>query len=487
MPFMVPLVERVGSAPIKEETPPEDDAVPLTAHSAESIGSEPTDFETAAPEEVTMPSAVPLADSEDPTTLAIGGSEADDDTPVEVVAQSEDKGIEFPPAMFSPEDYSMPVPDPPIEAESEMVPPKPIRIEGYLDGLEVDGTIHGWACVPSLDEAVVIEIFKDGLLVATGFAEQPRPDVAAAGMGNELSGFMLPLPEHLFDGALHGFEVWAKARSAPAQFLGETHGVVPLAALSDQPIRQEHAPLQPLDEREEAVEQVRSEYLEEMLATALTRVDELEQSERSLHDECGMLRRQLAVLSERVVRDVRTVGTAPHRTAPGAFDGSAVRMMSVTRRRDAWLDELTAHGVTGSAFALGPHDGLPGPLAILVWGSGGIGDILYLTTVVRELARLYKDSTVFVLHENGAVDQIFAANPYAAGTIWLQGATLQSFVRTCHSLDVFDLIAEVRYAVTYSAPPLSRAPMDFLRPASYRAAEWQTYVRYRWPHLNNLA
>jgi ADP-heptose:LPS heptosyltransferase len=390
---------------------------------------------------------------------------------------------------------------------------QPVTMNGYLDGLHPDGTVRGWASADP-EETIRVELFEDGALIAAGLADQPRPDVAEAGMGNELSGFILPLPPHLFDGASHGFEVWVKASGLPARMLGLARGVLPRRPAPppersperpperspDLPLERspdlppelwaespaEAADIQHLDLRQEEIEHTLSGYLEDMLATALARVDELEQVERALHTECDTLRRQLAVLSERVARDARMLGAAPHRAAPGAFDGAAVRVLNVTRRRDAWLNELTSHGVSGPVFALGPHDGQPGPLAILVWGSGGIGDILYLTSVVRELARLFKDCALFVLHENGKVAEVLKANPYVAGTIWLEGTTLQSFVRTCHSLDIFDLIAEVRYAVTYSAPPLSRAPMDFLRPASYRAAEWQTYVRYRWPHLNNL-
>ncbi len=51
---------------------------------------------------------------------------------------------------------------------------------------------------------------------------------------------------------------------------------------------------------------------------------------------------------------------------------------------------------------------------------------------------------------------------------------------------MIDLVAERYNRVTYTMPPLSRAPRDFVSAASYRAAEWQRYVRYQWPHLNNL-
>jgi hypothetical protein len=90
------------------------------------------------------------------------------------------------------------------------------------------------------------------------------------------------------------------------------------------------------------------------------------------------------------------------------------------------------------------------------------------------------------LNENPAVEEVFRHNPHVSGTMTLQGEKLYDFVHSLHSYDVFDLIAEVRYCVTYTVSPLSRVPQDFLRLAGFRSAEWQKFIRYRWPHLNNI-
>ncbi len=419
-----------------------------------------------------------------------------------------------------------PAPGPRALAASRVAPPmveKPTpvsaSVQGVIEGIDAGGRIHGWAQVREAPrETLLIEVLVNGSLVAHGATGEARTVSGGAGMLTP-SGFSLTLPADLADGRAHEFEVWAKSARAMPKMIGVVTTIVGASeASAPAPSRaagqEAHPPetktpkaetpeaenpeaenpetglhetgLHETDPRQDEIELVRSDYLADMLATALTRVDELEGAERALHAENILLRHQAATITERLSREAGLHGAAPHRRAIGAFDGSAVRMMSVTRRRDNWLDELSAHGAHGPIFALGPHDGKPGPLAILIWGSGGIGDMLYLTSVVRELGRLFKDSAVFVLHENRLVDTVFASNPYVTGTLHLEGSTLQSFIRLSHSLDVFDIIAEVRYAVTYSAPPLSRAPMAFLLPASYRAAEWQSYVRYRWPNMNNL-
>ena len=115
---------------------------------------------------------------------------------------------------------------------------------------------------------------------------------------------------------------------------------------------------------------------------------------------------------------------------------SAVKRLSVPLRPHM----KTAKSIDVARLAL---QGQPGGITVSTlaeaeyFAAHGIGDILYLTSVVRELARLFKDCALFVLHENGKVAEVLKANPYVAGTIWLEGTTLQSFVRTCHSLDIF--------------------------------------------------
>jgi ADP-heptose:LPS heptosyltransferase len=159
---------------------------------------------------------------------------------------------------------------------------------------------------------------------------------------------------------------------------------------------------------------------------------------------------------------------------------------NLTERRRIWQTSLQRLGVSGAMAALYPHDGGLDPLTILVRGSGGYGDMLYLSMVVRGLYYHFERPRIFVVHEHPGVTAIFADNPYIVEAICLQGDSSYQFVRVAGSLDVFDLIADVRYAVTYAAPPRSRVSAQFLLEANSRAWMWQKYVRRDWPFLNNL-
>lgn len=242
----------------------------------------------------------------------------------------------------------------------------------------------------------------------------------------------------------------------------------------------------PLPELHPRVEEAKSSFVEISLVASLARVDELEHSERLLIAERDALRQQLRIVGEHLTRDLEAYARAPSYTDIFNYLSNTVRTATVVKRRDMWLGELSALNLSGPIFGVFPHNGVPGELSILVWGSGGIGDALYLSAVVRELYLMYRNCRIFVLHENPAARDVFASNPYVSGVLWLEKDELFRFVQTVHALDVFDLVAEVRYAVTYTTPPLARVPHEFVRSASYRSAEWQKYVRYQWPHLNNL-
>jgi ADP-heptose:LPS heptosyltransferase len=89
------------------------------------------------------------------------------------------------------------------------------------------------------------------------------------------------------------------------------------------------------------------------------------------------------------------------------------------------------------------------------------------------------------IHENPAALCAIANDPFLLHALSLQGEHCRRFVGDVLNLDVFDLIVDVRYAVSYATPPMSRVPFQFVMAAHARAAEWQKYVRYDWPHLNN--
>jgi ADP-heptose:LPS heptosyltransferase len=368
-------------------------------------------------------------------------------------------------------------------------------IHGCIDNAE-GGILRGWAFdAHTPDSPLILEVYEASLLVASGLADKLRSDVASAGFGNGFSGFEVPIPRPFFDGLTHIFEIRALSGDASHWSLGEISVTLPASAQIVEAAEVPFSLIEPVvsepgevfeDESHHALEQIKSSYIEDLLSKALVRIDELENSERGLLNERDLLRHQVAALNDHLGRELRAFSAAPHRVAPGDFDGTGVKTSSITRRRDVWLNHLSWHAVTGPVFALCPHDGRFGPLAILICGSGGIGDALYLTTVIRETSLLFPSANIFVLHENRRAADVFRFNPYVTDTICLEGDKLRSFVRACHEIDIFDLVLDVRYAVTYSLPPLSRIPLEFVRTASYRSAEWQKYVRYRWPHLNNM-
>ena len=81
--------------------------------------------------------------------------------------------------------------------------------------------------------------------------------------------------------------------------------------------------------------------------------------------------------------------------------------------------------------------------------------------------------------------EVLGHNPHVLGVLVPEEPARSGFLDLAHALDVFDLIADVRYVVSYATPPLSRIPAEFLRLAHGRAAPWQRYVRLDWPHRNN--
>jgi ADP-heptose:LPS heptosyltransferase len=223
--------------------------------------------------------------------------------------------------------------------------------------------------------------------------------------------------------------------------------------------------------------------LRDLLTKATARIAQLEHAERVSIAERGDLRAKIRAADERASRSIVSEGLLPPLSA--RIDG-LISSVDVIERRDIWLSELSRMGAEGPVFSLYPHDRQPGHPAILVTGSGGFGDMLYITPVIRELSHLFATRSIFVLHENAHANVVFDSNPYVAGVVKIAPSSIRDFMHVASSLDIFDLIVDVRYAVTYSCPPLSRMPEEFVRRALYSAAEWQRFVRFSWPQLNNL-
>lgn len=218
------------------------------------------------------------------------------------------------------------------------------------------------------------------------------------------------------------------------------------------------------------------------LALANRRVAELEKIERSLSLE----RDKLATFN-RMELEKAVLSRDEFATWPAAGLDRLIESLTLVQRRDAWLSALAKLGLGGTVAALYPHDGKEGdPLTILVRGSGGFGDMIYLSLVARLLFLHFDRPRIVVLHEHPDAERVFGSNPYVMATISLQGDAYHELLNVSAALDIFDLIADVRYVVSYATPPRSRIPPEFLIIAHSRAAPWQRYVRREWPYLNNL-
>jgi ADP-heptose:LPS heptosyltransferase len=237
-----------------------------------------------------------------------------------------------------------------------------------------------------------------------------------------------------------------------------------------------------LSNEREGVYAAQIEALLQRLSDATVRIAELETSERRLESELRSLDQKtthaLARLASVNVHD---------QIYPAHAMSGLLRTLTVVQRRDLWIDAVQPLGLLGRPTgSLYPHDGGTDPLTILVCGSGGFGDMIYLSMVVRSLAERFAPARIVVQHEHPGAGAVFAANPYVLDVLTLAGREREEFLNVAASLDIFDLIADVRYVVSYAAPPLSRIPQDFLLAAHSRAAEWQKYVRGQWPFLNNI-
>ncbi len=405
----------------------------------------------------------------------------------------EDSQLKMVPPAVSP--VGVPSAQPPAIATATATAPaaKPktiprVGVQGHIDGIGPDGWLDGWAAdLAPPHRPVEIRVLDGERLLGIGSADRPRPDVKSAGFGNGFSGFSVAMPDDVFDGKAHKIRIVARPASGPPKLIGSIDSVLTPPTGPNRPRDRASSATAPAAATTgRTIQTLRGNFAEEALTAALGRIDELERSHRAMGVQRDALQAQLRTLGERFGNDLNALAGTPLANEAGNYLGAIVRSLSLTRRRDLWLGELSRRGLAGNIFGTMPHDGAPGPLSVLVWGSGGIGDLLYLGTIVRELFLMLGGCQLFVLHENPAVHEVFAANPYVSGTMFLEGRNLPDFVHTVHTLDVFDLVAEVRYCVTYTTPPLSRAPRPFVNAASYRAAEWQRYVRYQWPHLNNL-
>lgn len=192
--------------------------------------------------------------------------------------------------------------------------------------------------------------------------------------------------------------------------------------------------------------------------------------------------RQKLDVTQRLV-DQLLIGADPQ---PGT--GSMHQYLNLTdfqSRRDSWVDAVVKHGYGDWFFSLYPHNGEGSQLRILIRGSGGFGDMIYMTAVIRELYKRFDRPAIVVAHENASAQTVFGDNPYVAFSVHMSWEKWSSFARIIGTLDMFDMVVDVRYVLLCSAPPLSRIQPEFFLDAHLRSSPWAKYVGDAWPRLNN--
>src|ERR1700754_2933269 len=105
-------------------------------------------------------------------------------------------------------------------------------------------------------------------------------------------------------------------------------------------------------------------------------------------------------------------GENPFHHAPAAVSARLIATLSLAQRHEVWTRLLRQMSLAVSLSAIYPHDGGPDPLAILLVGSGGFGDALYCTPVIRELRLLFPDSRIVCFHSLPSITEVISLSPY---------------------------------------------------------------------------
>jgi ADP-heptose:LPS heptosyltransferase len=222
----------------------------------------------------------------------------------------------------------------------------------------------------------------------------------------------------------------------------------------------------------------------ELLTQAQSRILELEATETKLSSQVNQLQRKLSSYGDLVKSTLSDTRYADWFTA--SKSAQAITALNPMQRREIWLSLCTQIQANLHLQALTPHNEIAPQLKILVLATGGYGDMLYGTTVVRELYKYFREPSISVIAENTACEEVYKRNPYVYTSQALNATSFRELAETSLCLDIFDLIVEIRYAVSYARPPYSRVPFGFIAQTNEITTEWQKYVRgIAWPFRNN--
>jgi hypothetical protein len=80
--------------------------------------------------------------------------------------------------------------------------------QGYIDGIDTEWRLCGWAYDPSGGEPLRVELVENETVIASAQATQFRQDILDAGLGEGKCAFYIQIPSDLFDGGFHNLTIY---------------------------------------------------------------------------------------------------------------------------------------------------------------------------------------------------------------------------------------------------------------------------------------
>lgn len=99
------------------------------------------------------------------------------------------------------------------------------RFRGYIDGIDAQWRLSGWAYDPAAAEPLTVELVEGGSVRAAARASEFRDDLLAAGLGQGNCAFHIRIPGKLFDGKFRNLRVYGVG-SAGREPIGNSFGMV---------------------------------------------------------------------------------------------------------------------------------------------------------------------------------------------------------------------------------------------------------------------
>ena len=97
--------------------------------------------------------------------------------------------------------------------------------QGFVDGVDAEWRLSGWACDPAAAEPLTVELVEGETVLATARAGEFREDLLAAGLRDGNCAFYIRVPAKLFDGKFRNLQVYGRG-GAGREPIGKPFGIV---------------------------------------------------------------------------------------------------------------------------------------------------------------------------------------------------------------------------------------------------------------------